>query len=70
MTGCIGQGARQEASEGNMDERQEGSHANRSDQAAAAPADDGMNDIVARMEDLKTRNHVVQDAQVCIYSAC
>lgn len=49
-----------------MDERQEGNSAH---QAAAAPAVDGMNDIVARMEDLKARNLAVEDAQVCICSA-
>ena len=48
MTGCIGQGARHEAAE-KMDKMQEGNFANYSDQAAAAPAADGMHDIVARM---------------------
>ncbi len=66
MTGGIGQGGRSEASEGIKDERQEGNPAH---QAAAAPAVDGMNDIVARMEDLKARNLAVEDAQVCICSA-
>lgn len=70
VTGCIGQGARHEAAEGDTHEKQEGSLANHSYQAAAAPADDGMHDLLARMEDLKAGTQVVQDAQVCIYSAC
>jgi len=62
VTGCASQGARHEAAEG--EEMQEGGLANHYDQAAAAPADGGMDDIAAMMGNMHARDKAVLDAQV------
>ena len=61
VTGCASQGAQHEAA---MDEMQEGSAANYHDQAAAVPADGGMDDLAAMMGNMHARDKGVPDAQV------
>lgn len=64
VTGRASQGARHEAAEGNVGETQEGTPTSCSDQAAAAPAAGGVDDIATMMGNMEARDRAVLDAQV------